>query len=108
MESSERHHLRVESDVGAAARHVGGDRDPVPFPGPGNHARLLRVLEGVQELEPEPSLLEAAGQLLAGGHAAGSHQDRPSGRMDGSDLLQHGPPAVLGRGQDPVTIESTL
>src|SRR5207247_6446392 len=56
--------VAAEQDVGAAARHVGRDRDGALAAGLGDDLGLALVVLGVQDLVADPALLGELRQLL--------------------------------------------
>ena len=69
-------HVAAQHDVGAAARHVGGDGHSALFAGLRHDLRLAVMLLGVQHVVLDAALFQHFGQCFALFHADGAHQHR--------------------------------
>jgi hypothetical protein len=87
----------AEHDVGAAARHVGGDGDRAGPPRLGDDLGLARVLLGVQHLVLELLLGEHAGEQLRGLDRGGADQHRLAALLAVADVLEDRVELVLAR-----------
>ena len=92
----------AQSDVGAAAGHLGGHRDHTQLAGLGDDPGLLLVVLGVEHHRRNPAARQAGVQILGLGDVLGTHQDRLAGGVHLDDVIDDG--LVLGRGGevDPV------
>ena len=85
-------HLEVaaELDVGAAARHVGGDGDAAHPSGLGDDDRFVFVVAGVEDVVGDLPLLQQTGKMLGLLDADGAHQQGLPAAVRLFDLLDHG------------------
>ena len=79
----------AEDDVGAAAGHVGGDRDRAVAAGLGHDLRLVLVVLGVQHHVLDAGLLEEARELLRLLDRDRAHEHRAAGLVQLLDLVLH-------------------
>ena len=68
--------IAAQLDVGAAARHVGGDGDRARHAGLGHDEGFLLVIAGVQHMVLDLALLEQLGELLGFLDRGGADQHR--------------------------------
>ncbi len=76
----------AEPDVGAAAGHLGRDRDRAELAGLGDHRGLLGVVLGVEHHRGNPAALQPLVQLFGFGDVAGADQHRLSGLVHLDDV----------------------
>jgi hypothetical protein len=79
--------VAAEHDVGAAAGHVGRDRDHAGPPGLRHDLGFLRVLLGVQHLVRQLVLVEQAGDQLRVLDRRGAHQHRLAALVAVADVV---------------------
>ena len=89
--------VAAEHDVGAAARHVGGDGDHLRPAGLGDDLGFARVLLGVEHLVGELVLAEQPGKQLRVLDRSGAHQHRLAALVAVLDVADHGVVFLLGR-----------
>src|SRR5207237_2914054 len=77
----------AEFDVGAAARHVGGDGDGGRLPRLRHDLGLALVVLGVQHFVPEAAALQHARQRLRDVHAHGADQHRQAALVLAVDFV---------------------
>ncbi len=81
--------VAAQEDVGAAARHVGGDGDGALAPRLGHDLRLLLVVLGVEHHVRHAAPLEEGAHALALLDGDGAHEDGLALRVELLDLV-HG------------------
>ena len=98
-----------ESNVGAAARHVGGDRDGAHGARVLDDHGFLLMADGIEQVEADAALAQPVGEGFAGGDAAGAHKHGPAGGVRGGDGRNHRVPFVRRPGEDlgPAGLETT-
>ena len=89
-----------QADIGAAAGHVGGDRDAADLAGLGDDLGFVGELAGVEDLVRQPGLGEAAGQFEGIGDRAGADENRSAGHVQVDDAGGDGFPFVGQCGED--------
>jgi hypothetical protein len=94
--------VAAQHDVGAAARHVGGDGDHLRPAGLGDDLRLARVLLGVQHLVRQLFLAQHRRQKLGVLDRGGAHQHRLAALVAGADLADDRRVLLLQRAVDEV------
>jgi hypothetical protein len=92
--------VAAEHDVGAAARHVGGDGDHLRPAGLRDDLGLPRVLLGVQHLVRQVLLLQQAGEQFGVLDRRGADQHRLAARVAVLDVLEDGVVLLLQRAED--------
>ena len=99
-------HVRVAAklDVGAAARHVGGDGHRAKVAGLGDDIGLLFVIAGVEDLVLDVVFLEQGRQVLGLLDGDGADQDRLAALLAVRDELQDGV-VLLGHGAVHLVVE---
>ena len=80
----------AQHDVGAAARHVGGDGDVARLAGLGDDLGFARVLLGVEHFVLELGLLQQAGQQLGILDAGRTHQHGLAALVAVADVVEDG------------------
>src|SRR5262245_53536525 len=100
MEATGPGNPRSEPDVGTAAGHVGGHRDPAGLPGLRHDRGFLTVLARVEHAMPKPREREARAQLRGGRRRACPEEHRTSTGVDRPHTVDDGPPPRLRRGED--------
>ena len=78
-----------QDDVGAAARHIGGDGHSRESTGLGNDVGFPFVVLGVQHFVLDAPLPERPAQRFGALNRDGPHQDGPAGLVDLADLIDH-------------------
>ena len=76
VQAAELHHALAEADVGAAARHLRGDRDAVALARPGHDRGLLGVVAGVEHRALDVRRAQRPGQPLGLGDVLRAQQHR--------------------------------
>jgi hypothetical protein len=89
-------------NVGASASHLGGDRNPPDFAGPGDDGGFLGVVSCVEYRRIQSHFLQCGGELVGGCHALGTDQNRASGGVDHANPRHGRVTTPLGGGVNPV------
>ncbi len=80
----------AEDDVGAAAGHVGGDRDGARHAGPGDNHGLTGIVAGVEHAALDAPVPQRPEQRLRLRDARRADQHRPARRLHARDLVGEG------------------
>ena len=71
-------HCRVQLDIGAAARHVGRDRDPSRLPGAGYDFGLAVIVSRIEDHGKEPRPRQQCPDVLRRVDRACAYQNGPA------------------------------